>query len=560
MQNTASASSTEQMIPWHSIDWVRAHRTVRKLQVRIAKATKEQDWRRVKTLQRFLTRSFAGRALAVKRVTENTGKRTPGVDGETWSTPETKAKAVLSLKRRGYKPRPLKRVYIPKSNGKQRPLGIPTIKDRAMQALYLLALEPVSETLADRNSYGFRPERCTADAIEQCFTVLSQDSSAGWILEGDIRGCFDNISHDWLLAHVPMDKAILRKWLKAGYVEHRKLFPTEAGTPQGGIISPALANMVLDGLEAALETAFGRKRTPKAYQNKVHLVRYADDFIITAASKELLENEVKPLVAEFLAIRGLELSQEKTKITHIAEGFDFLGQNVRKYNGKLIIKPSKKNVHAFKDKIREIMNANKATKQATLIRLLNPVIRGWANYHKSIVAKETFNAMDSWIWRKLWQWATRRHPSKRSRWVRKKYFRTVGARSWVFEAETGAMRKNGEPDSVRLFKASSVPIRRHKKIQGDANPFDPAMELYFEELIGLRMQDSLRHRRTLLVLWRNQEGCCPRCHQKIVKDTGWHRHHKIRKIDGGGDNITNLVLLHPNCHRQVHGKQWLTAM
>lgn len=555
MQNIASASSTEQVIPWHSIDWVRGHRTVRKLQVRIAKATQEKDWRRVKALQRFLTRSFAGKALAVKRVTENTGKRTPGVDGEIWSTPEAKAKAVLSLKRRGYKPRPLKRVYIPKSNGKERPLGIPTMRDRAMQALYLLALEPLAETLADRHSYGFRPERCTADAIEQCFTALSQRSSAEWILEGDIRGCFDNISHDWLLAHIPTDTTILRKWLKAGYIESRRLFATPAGTPQGGIISPTLANMTLDGLEAELEAVFGRKRTPKAFRNKVHLVRYADDFVITSASKELLEAEVKPLVANFLAARGLELSQEKTRITHIADGFDFLGQNVRKYNGKLIIKPSKKNVHAFKDKVREILNTNKATKQATLIRLLNPVLRGWANYHRAISAKETFNAIDTWLWHRLWQWAKRRHPTKGRPWVRKKYFRTLGTRNGVFAADTGLLLKSGKPEMVRLVNTSSTPIRRHRKIQGNANPFDASMETYFEALVGLRMQDSLKYRRTLLALWRNQDGCCPACHQRITKDTGWHCHHKVRKTDGGGNNLTNLVLLHPNCHRQVHSRK-----
>lgn len=555
VQNIASASSAEPMIPWHSIDWVRVHRTVRALQVRIAKAVKEQDWRRVKALQRFLVRSFAGRALAVKRVTGNTGKRTPGVDGATWSTPEAKTEAILSLKRRGYQPRPLRRVHIPKSNGKTRPLGIPTMKDRAMQALYLLALEPISETLADRNSYGFRPARCTADAIGQCFLVLSRKTYAEWILEGDIRGCFDNINHDWLLAHVPTDKAVLRKWLKAGYIERRRLFPTEAGTPQGGIISPTLANMALDGLEAELEAFFGRPDTHKAKRNKVHLVRYADDFIVTGISKELLENEVKPVIERFLAIKGLELSQEKTKITHISEGFDFLGQNVRKYNGKLIIKPSRKNVHAFKDKIRGILNANKATKQVTLIRLLNPVIRGWAHYHRSIVAKETFNAIDSWLWRRLWQWAKRRHPTKGRRWIKEKYFRTIGSRSWVFEAETGVMLKNGQPEKVRLFKASSVPIRRHTKIQGDANPFDPEMETYFEKLIDLRMQDSLKDRWTLLTLWRKQDGCCPQCRQKITEDTGWHCHHKIRKVDGGRDGITNLVLLHPNCHRQVHSRR-----
>lgn len=262
---------------WHAINWHLVQRKVRGLQVRIAQATKEGQWRQVQKLQRLLTHSFAARALAVRRVTENRGKNTPGVDGELWSTPTSKWKAIERLKRTGYRPKPLRRVYIPKANGKRRPLGIPTMLDRAMQALYLLALEPVSETTADRNSYGFRPQRSTADAIEQCFINLSRKNSAEWVLEGDIRGCFDNISHDWLLAHVPMDKQVLQKWLKAGYMESNRLNPTEAGTPQGGIISPVLANLALDGLEKVLEEHFGEKNTKKSYKTKVNYVRYADD-------------------------------------------------------------------------------------------------------------------------------------------------------------------------------------------------------------------------------------------------------------------------------------------
>lgn len=254
---------------WHTIDWYAVERKVRELQVRIAKATKQQQWRRVKALQRMLVRSFAAKCLAVKRVTENRGKRTAGVDGELWSTPESKWRAVFRLTRKGYKPKPLKRVYIPKANGKRRPLGIPTMFDRAMQALYLLALEPVSETTADRNSYGFRPMRSTADAIEQCFVNLSRKHSAKWVLEGDIKGCFDNISHDWLLSNIPLDKKVLGKWLKSGFMESGKLNSTDAGTPQGGIISPVLANMALDGLEAVLESHFGRKNTKASYKTKV---------------------------------------------------------------------------------------------------------------------------------------------------------------------------------------------------------------------------------------------------------------------------------------------------
>lgn len=243
MEVSASSHEAEQ---WHSINWELMYRRVRGLQVRIAKATEKSDWRQVKRLQRMLTRSFAAKVIAIRRVTENRGKNTPGVDQETWNTPALKWEAINKLKRKGYQPKPLRRVYIPKANGKRRPLGIPTMRDRAMQALYLLALEPVSETTADRNSYGFRPNRSCADAIEQCFVNLSRKASAQWVLEGDIKGCFDFIGHDWLIANIPMDKAVLKKWLKAGFMESGKLNPTESGTPQGGIISPVLANMTLD--------------------------------------------------------------------------------------------------------------------------------------------------------------------------------------------------------------------------------------------------------------------------------------------------------------------------
>ena len=276
--NMACAASHQEM-DWHQIDWEKANRTVRRMQARIVEATKAGRWGKVRALQHLLTHSFYAKALAVRRVTENQGSKTPGVDGEQWDIPPAKIAAISTLKQHGYKPMPLRRVYIPKKNGKMRPLGIPTMRDRAMQALYKLALEPIAETTADTVSYGFRPKRSCADAIEQCFTGLSRSVSAQWVLEGDIKACFDGISHDWLLAHVPMDKKILRKWLKAGYVEKGHLFPTDAGTPQGGIISPTLANMALDGLEAELQRHWPRK---SSYQpGKIHLVRYADDFVIT---------------------------------------------------------------------------------------------------------------------------------------------------------------------------------------------------------------------------------------------------------------------------------------
>src|ERR1700732_434200 len=295
---------------WYAIDWQVIHRNVRRLQVRIAQATKVSRWGKVRALQRLLTHSYSGKVLAVRRVTENAGKKTPGVDQEIWDTPEKKIQAVHALQRSAYHPQPLRRVYIPKSDGKtMRPLGIPTMKDRSHQALHLLALDPVLETTADKNSYGFRQQRCCADAIGQCFKTLARPNPQ-WILEGDIKSCFDRISHDWLLTHVPMDRVILQKWLKSGYMEKHVLHETTDGTPQGGIISPALSNCALDGLEQLLKEKYPAGKRLKSLGDEkpcVNLVRYADDFVITSKSKDLLEGEIKTLVEQFLRERGLEL-------------------------------------------------------------------------------------------------------------------------------------------------------------------------------------------------------------------------------------------------------------
>jgi RNA-directed DNA polymerase len=374
-------ATTDRALPWHQVNWRQAERNVRRLQARIAQATQAGKWGKVKALQRLLTHSSSGKALAVRRVTENTGKRTPGVDGEIWKTPEQKTRARHTLRQRGYHPHPLRRVYIPKSNGAQRPLSIPTMRERAMQALYLLALDPVAETTADPNSYGFRTARSAADAIEACFIALCKNDRAEWILEGDIRSCFDRISHDWLVAHIPLEKSILKKWLKAGYLERHCFHPTEEGTPQGGIISPAIANVTLDGLERLLSSHFS-KTSREGSKAKVNLIRYADDFCVTGSSKELLEQEVQPLVEQFMKDRGLELAPEKTVITHIEAGFDFLGPTVRKYRrgnrSKFFITPSKKSVKAFLRKIRTRIKESRDLTAGELIAELNPMIRGWA--------------------------------------------------------------------------------------------------------------------------------------------------------------------------------------
>ncbi len=540
---------------WDSINWNAAQTNVRRLQTRIVQATKAGRWGRAKVLQRLLTHSFSGKVLAVKRVTENQGKKPPGVDGETWTMPSQKAKAIHQLQQRGYHPKPLRRVYIPKSSGKMRPLGIPCMLDRAMQALYLLSIDPISETLGDPNSYGFRKERSTADALEQAFAALSRKNSAEWILEGDIKACFDKISHQWLLAHIPMEKSILSTWLKAGFIDKNVFHPTEEGTPQGGICSPVLANMTLDGLEKKL-----REKYPKpdrgSSKKKINFVRFADDVIVTGKSKEVLENEVKPLIEAFMRERGLELSPEKTLITHIEDGFDFLGQHLRKYNGKLLITPSRKNIHSFLEGIRKVVRKNKQATTGNLIAQLNPKIRGWANYHRHVVSKETFSKVDHAIFSILWQWAKRRHPKKPIKWIRKKYFTSIAGQNWVFHGEI--LGQNGAIQPIRLFKAKSIAIERHVKIQNTANPYDPEWETYFEKRLEVKMAHNLKGKRQLLHLWKQQGGLCPLCTRKITKLTGWHSHHIVWRSKGGRDEADNRVLLHPDCHERLH-RQGLTV-
>jgi RNA-directed DNA polymerase len=427
------------------------------------------------------------------------------------------------------------------------------MKDRAQQALYLLALDPVVETTADNNSYGFRQQRSCADAMEQCFKTLSRPNPQ-WILEGDIKSCFDRISHDWLLAHVSMDRAILQKWLKAGYMDKHVFHETTDGTPQGGIISPALANCALDGLERLLKEKFPARKLLPSLRGKlscVHFIRYADDFIITGRTKELLEEQVKPLVEQFLQLRGLELSPKKTVITHVEQGFDFLGQNVRKYpKGKLLIKPSKKNVKTFLDGIRKIIKAGLGLSAAELIDWLNPKIRGWANYHRHVVSKRVFQRVDHVIFISLWQWARRRHPEKSLGWLKQKYFERQGQDNWRFFGKS--CDADGILHTVRLLPASHMPIRRHIKVKGEANPYDPAYETYFEKREGDHMAESFRGTRTLRFLWYLQRGLCPVCNMKITRITGWRLHHRISRVKGGSTSADNRVLLHPECHDRVH--------
>ena len=522
-------------------DWERHRANVKKLQVRIVKAQQEGRYNKVKVLQRLLKHSFSAKLLAVKRVTENKGKKTPGIDGVLWHSDKDKCKAVMDLDTIGYSAEPMRRVYIPKKNGKKRPLGIPTMKDRAMQALYLQALDPIAETILDKDTYGFRKKRSTADAIRAIFGVIRGNRNcAQWVIEGDIKGCFDNISHKWLIENIPIDKRILTQWLKAGIIYKEEYSDTKAGTPQGGIISPCLANLALNGLGSRLQEKFMTRKVinGKEINNKVHTIVYADDFIVTGKSKEFLENEVLPEIRKFMGERGLELSPEKTVITHIRDGFDFLGQNIRKYKDIVLIKPSKKNIERFLNNIREVIKKNPTISQEQLIDRLNPKIRGWTNYHRHINAKETFSYVDYHIYQAIQQWCYRRHPKKGKWWVNKRYFHHTGKRNWIFAVKTS------DGNLKELLRAADTPIIRYTKIKKEANPYAPEWAQYFEEREGDRMFLNMKGRKRLKEMWKKQGRKCPVCRDEIDKESGW-------KVHAASDG---KYIVHPNCHNKIHSQ------
>ena len=464
-------------INWLAVDFDIVEQSVKILQNRIVKAKLASRTRMVKKLQSLLVKSLNARILAVKRVSENKGKNTAGVDGKLLDTNIKKSKYVADLKIKlpDYKSMPLKRIEIPKKNGKLRPLGIPTMFDRSIQALYKLALEPIAEVVADKNSYGFRPKRSTQDAMKQVWLCTSKKNGGEWILEADIKGCFDNISHQWMYDNIPLDNRLLKQWLKSGFIKDDTLFPTDAGTPQGGIISPILANMVLDGIEDIVKNHKARFQKMVngviiyRHTNRLNFIRYADDFVITGRTPEDLRLVQKD-IEKFLNIRGLELSKEKTHITNIRDGFDFLSFNFRKYpNDKVIVTPTKDGIKSFKSKIKDIFKKYNSSSLTMLITKLNPLLRGWANYYRFVNSKVIFSKLDSYIWRKSLNWMKRIHQRRETKKYYKQYFKP-------FPNYKSDVLSDGRQFVYRL---STLPLKEFIKIKSEANPYDTSFDDYF---------------------------------------------------------------------------------
>jgi RNA-directed DNA polymerase len=543
---------------WADINWHTVDGNVRRLQERIYRATMNKAWRKVQNLQQLLVRATSNKLLAIRRITqENQGKHTAGIDGVVYDTPEARWKLFQEgLSLQGYKPRPVRRVYIPKDNGKQRPLGIPTGKDRVMQAIVKAALEPEWEARFEANSYGFRPGRCTMDAIEAIHRTLSQKGSSQWILDADISGCFDNIDHEPLLAKLPVFTATLRRWLKAGVVEVGFFSPTDTGTPQGGVISPLLANVALDGMERLFEAEWpdGRPKAPafrKGINKGISVIRYADDFVITAPTREVLETYARPRMVEFLKGRGLALNEGKTRILHKKDGFNFLGFHIRKFGSraeKLLAVPQKEKVLKHVRAIRSYLDTHKQTPAGRVIKELNPVIRGWANYYQHSTAKKVFHKVRHAQWQMLWIWAKRRHPNKSSTWVKARYFRNDGY--WTFQE-----------GKAELVKPDTTPITRFIKVTGKHSPYDPALRQYWTERKKRRVGRETYSKQRLM-LHQRQGYRCALCTIPFVPGEDIETDHIIPTGQGGTDDIKNKRLVHPWCHRQRHqkdGRQRLRA-
>jgi RNA-directed DNA polymerase len=553
MQGHSLANGTETQTNWNAINWRKANRTVRNLRHRIFRATQEGNLNKVHSLQKLMLKSYSNRLVSVRRVAQiNAGKNTPGVDKLVIKTPAARGRMVDTLAHYTlWKAKPARRVYIPKTNNKLRPLGIPVVMDRCLQAMVKNALEPAWEARFEGSSYGFRPGRSCHDAIEKIYGLARPNKLKKWILDADIRGAFDHISHDYLVKAIgPVPgKELIKQWLKAGYVEHGEFHATEQGTPQGGVASPLLANIALHGMEEAIGVTYDYRGQ---LIGKRAVVRYADDFVCFCETREDTE-QVQKILVEWLKERGLALSEEKTRIVHLTEGFDFLGFNIRHYPApqtsrtgwKLLIKPSKESVQDVQRKLKDQWDKAQGTNIQAVLAKLNPIIRGWANYFRTAVAKEIFSSLDRWMFYKADRYTRRSHPKKSKDWRRRTYwgrFQLDRLDPWVFgNKQTGS----------HLLKFSWFPIERHVLVKGTASPDDPCLKDYWMKRQAAEAKDLTFSKQKLA---KRQKGRCPECGESLFNDEELQVHHLLTRSQGGKSSYSNLALVHLLCHQHIHAK------
>jgi RNA-directed DNA polymerase len=555
MQQITDVSVTIENSDWHNVNWRKANRIVRQLRQRIFKATQNGEIKKVRSLQRLILRSYSNVLLSVRKATQdNQGKKTAGVDRVLVKTPLQRMKLTndLAMNNQDWQPKPARRVYIPKSNGKNRPLGIPTIRDRCLQAIVKNALEPYWESKFEGCSYGFRPGRSVHDAIGKIYQSTRPQGTKKWIVDADISRCFDNIDHNNLMESIGNfpGRRLISAWLKSGYVDGNTFHKTESGTPQGGIISPLLANIALHGLEKHLGVKYNCRGE---IMGKRLLVRYADDFVIMCESEDDAL-KAKETTEEWLKIKGLQLSKEKTKIVHISEGFDFLGFNIRQYRvnntktgWKLLIKPSNKLVKEVKSKIRKTFLKYHGQTVGLLISEINPIIRGIAEYCRKVVSSKIFRNLDDYLFTRQRRYANRTHPNKPTYWKKGKYWGRLNLSrdsKWDFgDKKTGAY----------MLRFAWFNIERYAMVSKSSSPDDPKLKDYWEKRWKAKAKsEATRYNKTKEKVANNQGYKCTVCGESLFNDEPIDLHHIIPKSQGGKDEIRNLTWVHQYCHHKIH--------
>jgi RNA-directed DNA polymerase len=527
-------------------------------------AHRAKNARTIKDLQRSIVTSFAARALAVRRVTTNKGGNTPGVDGMKWDSPHKKMNAIkelhyLTQNPGEYKAKPVKRVFIPKpGKAEKRPLGIPTLTDRAMQAVYLYSIDPLVEETSDVNSYGFRPYRGTREAAAKIRDTLGKDYSPNWLLDADIEKCFDKINHKWLLEHVPIvDREVLDTWLRSGVETMTGTEPTGLGVPQGGVISPTLSNIALNGLERCAQECTAHM-VPRRERTKVYLIRYADDFVVSGASREILD-AARSGIEAFLEPRGLRLHPDKTRVLEINKGepFTFLGfefskkplnlklnmpSRTNRTQKRLVVRPSKENVSKLKTSVKVILSSGRPI--SGVIKELNPILRGWSNYFRvGRQSPKVFKTMGNWIWRRMLRWAQRKHSTRNVDWIKDRY---ISKSKW----RTNHWCDKGQPTRY-LLDISTVTHMFIPTFPKDLNPYvkgdKKKLEARNQTISSNKEKNSIRKN-----LIKRDGGLCPVCETSIIETSEpIELHHLIGISEGGTWKLENLVLLHEACHKSV---------